>query len=149
MKKRQHTSELSNQAIVFEAQALIRTMRSFNGSWVLRSRNGTPPWHAHFTTARETTHDPIQTVDHIHWMWKNHNLRKSTILFRNKRISDTNTPSMFNSLSLRFIVDWLTLTCLGLFYTEKLGNCVHCIFIFTFFVLFQVRYFTHRYTIPS
>ena len=29
--------------------------------------------------------------------------------------------------------------CLGLFYAERLGNCVHCAFIFIFVKLFLIK----------
>ena len=40
-------------------------------------------------------------------------------------------------------------TRLGLFYADKLGNCVHCTFIFAFFVLFHKGSFAHSYVISN
>ena len=63
-----------------------------------------------------------------------------------EKISPFQSPGSFwNEIDL--LIDFNDMsTCLGLFYAEKLENCVHCTFIITFFVQLFLKRFCFWYS---
>ena len=51
---------------------------------------------------------------------------------------------------LRWLIDFKSMSSLlGLFYAKRLGNCVHCTFIFILFCIVSKKFLAHGYMISS